>query len=144
MPSSASSTGSRPADRSDEVDPDPRLRPTATVLLLVEAVMLLAAGSYFLVLATSGVGDPRFGLGLGAFLVLFAVLVALAARSLRARGRFGLGYGVTWQLFQALVAASMLRSGMVWQGALALLLAIATFVLLLNLVRSTPLPRQDG
>ena len=36
----------------------------------------------------------------------------------------------------------MLRGGLIWQGALALVLAIGVFLLLLSLVRSTPLP--DG
>ena len=53
---------------------------------------------------------------------------------------FGLGFGLTWQLFQALIGASLLRGALYWQGGLALLLAVAVFVLLTRLVRSTPLP----
>src|SRR5690625_2790541 len=81
---------------------------------------------------------------LGAFLLLFALAVGLAARSVLTRGRFGLGFGVTWQLFQTLVGVSLLRGALYWQGGLALLLAIITFVLLIQLVRSTPLPGRDA
>lgn len=45
-------------------------------------------------------------------------------------------------MFQALVGASLLRGGLLWQGGLAIVLAVAVFVLLTRLVRSTPLP--DG
>lgn len=88
----------------------------------------------------SGTFDARFGAGLGAFLLLFALAVGLAARSILSRGRFGLGFGITWQLFQALVGATMLSSALIWQGVVALALAIVTFVLLTKLVTSTPLP----
>jgi membrane protein implicated in regulation of membrane protease activity len=36
----------------------------------------------------------------------------------------------------------MLRAEMYWQGALAIVLAVAAFVLLARLVRSTPLPSR--
>ena len=39
---------------------------------------------------------------------------------------------------------SLLRGALYWQGGLALLLAIITFVLLIQLVRSTPLPGRDA
>ena len=73
-------------------------------------------------------------------LLLFALALALAARSLLARGRFGLGFGITWQLFQALPGASLLNASLYWQGVLGLALAVTLFVLLTRLGRSTPLP----
>src|SRR5699024_11909848 len=91
-----------------------------------------------------GMLSAQIGTALGAFLLLFALAVGLAARSVLTRGRFGLGFGVTWQLFQTLVGASLLRGALYWQGGLALLLAIITFVLLIQLVRSTPLPGRDA
>src|SRR5699024_4710484 len=74
------------------------------------------------------------------FLLLFALALGVAARSILAKGRFGLGFGITWQLFQALIGASLLRGALYWQGGRALLLAVAAFVLLTRLLRSTPLP----
>ncbi|MGY5765965.1 hypothetical protein ACXET9_12275 [Brachybacterium sp. DNPG3] len=124
-------------------DPDPRIRPTAAVLLGVEALGMLAIATYCLVMVGGGSLYPRIGIGLALFLLLFAVGAVAAARSVLARGRFGLGYGITWQLFQALVGASMLRGALYWQGGLALGLAIALFALLTTLVRSTPLPERD-
>lgn len=132
-----------PAREPDAADPGPRSRPTVAALLGVEALMLAAAATYCFLAASGGGLDTRLGMGLGVFLVLFALGLALAARSILVKGRFGLGFGITWQMFQALVGASMLRGAMYWQGALALLLAIAVFVLLTRLVRSTPLPGAD-
>ncbi|MFC7376292.1 hypothetical protein ACFQS2_04270 [Brachybacterium sp. GCM10030267] len=139
--SAASDTGvSGPADAAD---PGPRTRPGAAVLLVVEALMLTGAATFCFVMVTAGQLQARLGTGLGLFLVLFAIACAVAARSVLTRGRFGLGFGLTWQMFQALVGASMLRSQMYWQGTLALVLAIALFMLLTRLVRSTPLPRGE-
>ena len=126
----------------DAEDPSPRSRPVAAVLLGLEALLLVVTASYFLLAAAGGGVAGRLGIGLGLFLLLFAVGVAVAARSVLVRGRFGTGFGITWQLFQALVGASMLSSGMVWQGGLAILLAIVAFVQLARLVRSTPLPSR--
>ena len=124
----------------DSADPSPRRRPTVAGLLGLEALLLLATAT-FLIVTDSGEGvGARMGTALGVFLILFAAALGLGARSIMARGRFGLGFGITWQLFQALVGASLLRGGLYWQGALALLLALAVFVLLFSLVRSTPLP----
>lgn len=105
--------------------------------------MVAAVATYSFLGVATGTFDARFGAGLGVFLLLFALAVGLAARSVLSRGRFGLGFGITWQLFQALVGATMLRSGLVWQGAVALALAIAAFVLLTKLVTSTPLPGRE-
>lgn len=138
MPRAARPASARP----DAPERDPRIRPAAAVGLVLEAVLLVAVATFSFVGVSSGQLDPRFGTGLGVFMLLFAVAAGLAARSVLVRGRFGLGYGITWQLFQALVGASMLRGGLIWQGALALVLAIGVFLLLLSLVRSTPLP--DG
>ena len=138
MPRAARPASARP----DAPERDPRIRPAAAVGLVVEAVLLVGVATFSFVGVSSGQLDPRFGTGLGVFMLLFAVAAGLAARSVLVRGRFGLGYGITWQLFQALVGASMLRGGLIWQGALALVLAIGVFLLLLSLVRSTPLP--DG
>lgn len=137
--------GPRPASRGPRTEDDPRgpVRPAAAALLAVEALLLVVTATYCFLGVSSGALDGRFGTGLGIFLLVFAAGVAVAARSLLHRGRFGLGFGVTWQLFQALVGASLLRGAMYWQGALALLLAIAAFALLLSLVRSTPLPRDQ-
>ncbi|MDN5599344.1 MAG: hypothetical protein ACTHV2_02100 [Brachybacterium sp.] len=124
----------------DAEDPGPRSRTLVAALLAVEALMLAAAATYCFIGVSGGILVPQFGLGLGAFLLLFALALGVAARSILAKGRFGLGFGITWQLFQALTGASLLRGGLYWQGALALLLAIVLFVLLTRLVRSTPLP----
>lgn len=105
--------------------------------------MLAAAATYCFLMVAAGDLHGRLGTGLGIFLLVFALGTALAARSILVSGRFGLGYGITWQLFQALVGASMLRGALYWQGALALVLAIVLFVLLLGLVRSTPLPGEN-
>ena len=126
----------------DGPDPSPRSRPIVALLLGVEALLLASAATYCFIAVAGGGLHARLGIGLGVFLLLFALLLALAARSILLRGRFGLGWGVTWQLFQALVGASMISSGMVWQGAIALVLAIATFVVLARLVPSTPLPSR--
>lgn len=149
MPTDAHPTGSRasrsaPAEPADGEDPSPRIRPTAAVLLGVEALMLAAAATYCFVMVSAGDLHARLGTGLGIFLVVFAIAAAVAARSILAKGRFGLGYGITWQMFQALVGTSMLRGALYWQGALALGLAIILFVLLLRLVRSTPLPNRGS
>ena len=138
MPRAARPASARP----DAPERDPRIRPAAAVGLVLEAVLLVGVATFSFVGVSSGQLDPRFGTGLGVFMLLFAVAAGLAARSVLVRGRFGLGYGITWQLFQALVGASMLRGGLIWQGALALVLAIGVFLLLLSLVRSTPPP--DG
>lgn len=135
-------TAARPSRPADAEDPSPRSRPVAALLLGAEALLLVVTASYFLLAAAHGGITSKLGIGLGVFLLLFAVGVGLAARSVLARGRFGTGFGITWQLFQALVGASMISSGMVWQGALALVLAIAVFVQLARLVRSTPLPSR--
>ncbi|GAA1288353.1 MULTISPECIES: hypothetical protein [Brachybacterium] len=145
MPRNAQPTGSSTPRRADGrpadvEDPSPRLRPAAAGLLGIETLLLLAAATFCFVMVSAGNLHARLGTGLGIFLIIFAVGTALASRSVLVKGRFGLGYGITWQMFQALVASSMLRGGMYWQGALGLALAIAVFVLLLRLVRSTPLP----
>lgn len=105
--------------------------------------MIAAAATASFWLSRTAGESAGLMVALGVFLLVFALGAAVAARSLMLRGRFGLGYGITWQLFQALVGASMLRGALYWQGALALVLALVAFVLLLQLVRSTPLPRQD-
>ncbi|APX32422.1 hypothetical protein BH708_06450 [Brachybacterium sp. P6-10-X1] len=146
MPTDAHSTGptaSRVAGSGPDGAPGPRIRPTVAALLGVETLLLAAAATGCFVLVAGGGLNGRFGTGLGIFLLIFAAGTALAARSILVAGRFGLGYGITWQLFQALVGASLLRGGLYWQGGLALGLAIVLFVLLLNLVRSTPLPGGD-
>ncbi len=135
-------TASDPSRPADTEDPGPRTRPRAALLLGLETLMLAAASTFSFVAAAGGGMSARLGTGLGIFLLVFAAGTALAARSVLARGRFGIGFGITWQMFQALVGASMLRAGMYWQGALALVLAIATFVVLARLVRSTPLPSR--
>ena len=135
-------TAARPSRPADAEDPSPRARPVTALLLGLEALLLLLTASYFLLAAVGGGMTGRLGIGLGLFLLLFAVALAVAARSVLVKGRFGTGFGITWQLFQALVGASMLSSGMVWQGALALVLAIVLFVRLARLVRSTPLPSR--
>lgn len=137
MPTAPDST--RPADAED---PGPRTRPRAALLLGVETLVLAAVATFCFVAASGGGMTARLGVGLGIFLLLFAAGTALAARSVLAKGRFGIGFGITWQMFQALVGASMISSGMVWQGVIALVLAIATFVVLARLVRSTPLPSR--
>lgn len=141
---SSSSRGGSADDRSSgpiaAADPSPRIRPAVSSLLGVEALLLLSTAVYCFVAVSGGGLQARLGIGLGIFLILFAVLLGLAARSILVKGRFGLGWGITWQLFQALVGASMLKASMYWQGALGLVLAIALFVLLTRLVHSTPLP----
>lgn len=134
------SRDARAAGPVDAPDPSPRSRPTVAALLGVEALLLAAAATYCFVAVSGGALHTRLGIGLGVFLLVFALALGLAARSVLARGRFGLGWGITWQLFQALVGVSMLRASLYWQGLLALLLAVTLFVLLTRLVRSTPLP----
>ena len=144
--SSSSPRGRSADDRASgpatATDPSPRIRPVVSTLLGLEALLLLTAAVYCFVSVSGGGLQARLGIGLGIFLLLFAAGTALAARSVLAKGRFGIGFGITWQMFQALVGASMISSGMVWQGAIALVLAIATFVVLARLVRSTPLPSR--
>lgn len=144
-PHSSARGGSRdtPATgAADSADPTLRSRPLVAALLGLEALLLAAAATYCFVAVAGGSLYPRLGIGLGAFLLLFALALAVAARSILVRGRFGLGWGITWQLFQALVGASMLNGSMYWQGALALVLSIVLFVLLTRLVHSTPLPSR--
>lgn len=95
----------------DAEDPGPRSRTLVAALLAVEALMLAAAATYCFIGVSGGILVPQFGLGLGAFLLLFALALGVAARSILAKGRFGLGFGITWQLFQALTGASLLRGG---------------------------------
>lgn len=132
-------SGDRPAQTQD--DPHPLIRPAAAAVLAAEAGLIAVAATASLWLSRSAGETAGLLTALGLFLLVFAAGAGLAARSVLQRGRFGLGFGITWQLFQALVGASMLRAALYWQGGLALLLAIAAFVLLLQLVRSTPLPR---
>lgn len=124
-------------------DPRPHIRPAAALVLALEALMIAAAATASFWLSRTAGQSAGLMIALGVFMLVLALGAAIAARSVLLRGRFGLGYGVTWQLFQALVGASLLRGGLYWQGALALVLAVAGFLLLLQLVRSTPLPRQD-
>lgn len=138
-PGASRRLGERPADADD---PSPRTRPTVAALLGVEALMLAAAATYCFVIVPAGEIPTKLLTGLGIFLLVFALGAALAARSILVKGRFGLGYGITWQLFQALVGVNMLRGTLYWQGALALGLAVVLFLLLLRLVRSTPLPES--
>lgn len=144
--SSSSPRGRSADDRASgpatAADPSPRIRPVVSLLLGLEALLLLTAAVYCFVSVSGGGLQARLGIGLGIFLILFAVLLGLAARSILVKGRFGLGWGITWQLFQALVGASMLNAALYWQGALALVLAIALFVQLTRLVHSTPLPSR--
>lgn len=145
-PRSSARGGSGPASApgpGDSSEPSRRTRPLVAALLGLEALLIAAVATYSFVAVAQGGLDTRFGTGLGAFLLLFALAAALAARSILARGRFGLGYGMTWQFFQALVGASLIRAGMYWQGGLALLLSIVLFVLLARLVTSTPLPSSE-
>lgn len=110
-----------------------RLRLVTCVLLLVEALALAAAAVYAMTsLADTAPSVQGLGLGIGAFLAIFALALVLAARSLWGFGRFGVSFGITWQLFQALVGASLLRGGLLPAGFFALGMAIALFVLLLR------------
>lgn len=113
------------------------------IILVLEAVA--AAAIAVLMVSRLGSGDlgENLALGLGVFIGLLALALLLGARSLARRGRFGLGFGVTWQLFQALVTSNMLSAGMLLAGGIGLGLAIAGFVVLLQLVRATPLPHSD-
>src|SRR5699024_12639056 len=131
----------RPSARADDaLDPGPRSRPVVASLLGVEALLLVITATYCFIGVSGGILDARFGVGLAVFLLLFALALGVAARSILVKGRFGLGFGITWQLFQALIGASLLRGALYWQGGLALLLAVAAIVLLTRLVRFPPLP----
>ena len=108
-------------------------RPTHPLRRVSAALLLLAAALYALV--TLPAQSPKLStlaVGLTACLGIFALMVALAARSLMKRGRYGVSFGVTWQLFQALVGGSLIRGGLLWAGFTALGLAIALFVLLIR------------
>lgn len=124
MPSTPAST---PAEQSVI---DSRRRALPALLLLAEALLLVAVGVYSAVLASRELVSTGFGYGIAGFVLLLALALIFAANSLRAGGRFGIGFGLTWQMFQALVAASLLRAAMYWQGVLALVLAIVLFVML--------------
>lgn len=124
-------------------DPAPRRRRVAAVLMALEGLVLLGAAS-IAVLDAGQPGVPRgFALGLALFLGIFAVAILLAAVSLIRRRRFGVGYGITWQLFQALVAASLLSSGFLLIGVAFLAVAIAAFLLLLGIARTTAMPLRE-
>ena len=139
MPSTRSTPAARADDgSSSDLSRSTRSRRIASALLGVEAVGLAALATTALVNASSGTAPTTFALALAAFLLLFAVLVGVAAVSLVRHGRFGVGYGITWQMFQALVAATMLRASMYLVGAAALVLAIAAFVLLFDVARNAP------
>lgn len=131
------------ADESGLPPEPPRLRPLGVILLALEAAALAVLAVLMLSRAGSGDMGESFAIALGVFIAVFALGVALAARSLARRGRFGTGFGITWQLFQALVSASMLNYGIYVPGAIGLVLAIAAFVVLLQLVRTTPLPYSE-
>lgn len=123
--------------------PASRTRPLAVAILGLESVALLAMASLVLV-DTAGHPEltPSFGRALSAFIALFAVAVGVAAISLLRGGRFGVGFGITWQLFQTLVSVSLLRGALYLPGVIGLILAIAAFVLLLSLARTTPTPLE--
>ncbi|PWH05172.1 hypothetical protein DEO23_13910 [Brachybacterium endophyticum] len=121
----------------------PATRRLGTVLLAVETLALAALGVFMLSRVGSEDVGASLAVGLAVFILLFALAVGIAAYSLFRRGRFGLGFGITWQLFQALVSASMLRANILVAGGVGLLLAIAAFVVLLMLVRATPLPFEN-
>ncbi|MFC0674504.1 hypothetical protein [Brachybacterium hainanense] len=122
----------------------PRLRRPAAVLLGLEGLALLGLATFAFAVIAQVEGGGRFGTGLGVFLVVFALALLAAARSVLQRGRFGVGYGITWQLFQALVGGSLITAGMLLEGAVAILAAIAAFVLLTQIVRATPLPGEGA
>lgn len=111
--------------------------------MVLEGLVLLLAASVA-VLDSSRPEVPRtFALGLALFLGIFAAAILLAAWSLLRRGRFGVGYGITWQLFQALIGASILSAGFLVIGVVVLGTAIAAFVLLLGVARSTATPLRE-
>lgn len=124
-------------------DPLSRIRVAAAVLLGLEALGLLALATFALGVVAQAAGAGRFGTGLGVFLILFALLLVIAARSVLRGGRFGPGYGITWQLFQVLVGGSLLGAGFFVEGLLAVGLAVAVFVLLVRLARAGSLPGGD-
>ncbi len=97
--------------------------------------MILAVGAYALVLLGRGEVSSRFGIALAVLMGIFVAALLLAARSLVAGGRFGVGYGITWQLFQCLIAVNLMMAHLYWQGAVALLLAIAVLVALVKVSR---------
>ncbi|GAB2547462.1 hypothetical protein [Brachybacterium huguangmaarense] len=117
-----------------------RRRALAAGLLAIEVLGLLVVASLFLLDGMGSTQNRRFALGLAAFLALFAVILGSACASLLRGTRFGVGYGVTWQFFQALVGASMLRNGLYVPGVLALVTAIAAFVVLLRIAQRAPAP----
>ncbi len=109
------------------------VRRVSALLLVLEALLLIAAALYALVTLPAQAAELKtVAVGLTIFLGIFALMVALAARSLMKRGRYGVSFGITWQLFQALVGGSLIRGGLLWAGFSALALAIALFVLLLR------------
>ena len=127
------SVSGAPGSKAQSQRPTHPLRRVSAALLVVEALLLLAAALYALV--TLPAQSPKLStlaVGLTACLGIFALMVALAARSLMKRGRYGVSFGVTWQLFQALVGGSLIRGGLLWAGFTALSLAIALFVLLMR------------
>lgn len=121
-----------------------RGRRIGAVLLGMEALGIMGGATFAAIDLRGREGlPPTYGAAMAGFLVVFALLLALAGLSLVRGGRFGVGYGITWQLFQALVGVTMLTSGLVLPGVLALGLAIASFAVLANLARFTPTPLED-
>lgn len=116
--------------------PRTRARTVGGVILWIETVMLAVVALLNLWLVSIGGVPARFGIGLSGFLLVLAVGVGIAARSLRRGGRFGVGFGITWQLFQALIAVSLLRAGIYPHGTVVLVLSVVGFVVLINVARS--------
>lgn len=127
------SVSGAPGSKAQFQRPTHPLRRVSAALLVVESLLLLAAALYALVTLPAQSSKPStLAVGLTACLGIFALMVALAARSLMKRGRYGVSFGVTWQLFQALIGGSLIRGGLLWAGFTALALAIALFVLLIR------------
>lgn len=133
-----------PADQAAPASRRP-LRTIASLLLLLEALLLLGAGAFVALSAPLREGGmPGVAAGLGLMLTIFAALLVAAAISVHRRGRFGVSYGVTWQLFQALISGAMFNTAMILPGVIALGLALALFVILLHKDVRPTVQRYEG
>lgn len=136
---------STPSADHTAVAPRRPLRAAASLLLLLEALLLVGTGAFVAFSAPLRTGGmPGVAAGLGLMLTIFAALLVAAAISVHRYGRFGVSYGITWQLFQALISGAMFKSAMVLPGVIALGLAVTLFVILMHKDVRPTVQRYEG
>ncbi|WP_058233795.1 hypothetical protein [Devriesea agamarum] len=120
-------------------DSQPAARPSSSLvrrarlsalLLSIETLALVVVAIRAFVTAISAVGADaavaKLDGALGVTVVVFAVLLGAAVRSVYALGRFGVSYGVTWQIFQIIGGVTLIAGGQVLLGGAAVVLAVLT------------------